>query len=353
MRAVKRINSLKPQETVPIDETARERRFSFVVEPDAAGARLDRYLTEQTEAASAHLSRTRIKSLIEEGQVTVGGHVADGASRRLAAGEAVALIVPPAQPAEPQAEDIALDVVYEDAHLLVIDKPAGLVVHPASGHETGTLVNALISHCGDSLSGIGGVKKPGIVHRLDKDTSGLLVIAKTDAAHKGLSRLFEDHGRKLHLIREYQAFVWGVPDRAHGVVDAPIGRHSIHREKMAVTSAARGREAITHWETLEKFGVASLVACRLETGRTHQIRVHMAHIGHPLIGDRSYGAGFKTKASLLGDEARSLVDALGRQALHAGTLGFEHPITREELLFESPLPPDLAALKAALARTQP
>jgi 23S rRNA pseudouridine1911/1915/1917 synthase len=325
-----------------------ERRFSFVVAADAAGMRLDRYLAEQMEASSAHLSRTRLKSLIEEGCVAVGGEVVTSASQRLAADESVVLIVPPAQPAEPKAENIAIDVVYEDSHLLVVDKPAGLVVHPASGHETGTLVNALIAHCGASLSGIGGVKKPGIVHRLDKDTSGLLVVAKTDTAHKGLARLFEDHGRKLHLVREYQAFVWGVPDRAHGVVEAPVGRHVTQREKMAVTKPERGRDAITHWEVVANFGVATLVACRLETGRTHQIRVHMAHIGHPLIGDKTYGAGFKTKAALLSGEARMAVKTLDRQALHAATLGFEHPVTREALLFQSRLPADLAALRAVL-----
>ena len=199
------------------------------------------------------------------------------------------------------------------------------------------------------MSGIGGVKKPGIVHRLDKDTTGLMVVAKTDAAHKGLSRLFEDHGRKLHLVRDYMAFVWGAPDRARGVIDAPVGRHATHRERMAVVPAARGREAVTHFETLEDFGVAALVGCRLETGRTHQIRVHMAHIGHPLIGDATYGAGFKTKSALLTPDARAAVAALGRQALHAATLGFEHPVTREEMLFESPLPKDLELLRSALA----
>jgi 23S rRNA pseudouridine1911/1915/1917 synthase len=240
--------------------------------------------------------------------------------------------------------------VFEDEHLLVVDKPAGLVVHPAHGHETGTLVNALIAHCGASLSGIGGVRKPGIVHRIDKDTSGLLVVAKTDAAHKGLSRLFEDHGRTLNLVREYLAFVWGAPERRHGMIEAPIGRHATQREKMAVVSPERGREAVTHWELLESFGVASLVACRLETGRTHQIRVHMAHIGHPLIGDATYGAGFKTKAALLSPSAREAVEALGRQALHAATLGFEHPITGEELMFESAPPEDLQRLESALSQ---
>jgi len=323
--------------------------FSFVVGEGEGGARLDRFLAERPEVAAAHISRTRVKSLLEAGGVTVAGRAVADASRRLVEGETVTLLVPEPEPAEPQGEDIALTIVFEDEHLLVVDKPAGLVVHPASGHETGTLVNALIAHCGDSLSGIGGVKKPGIVHRLDKDTSGLLVVAKNDAAHLRLSRLFEDHGRKLHLVREYLAFVWGVPDRAHGTIETQIGRHATQRERMAVVQGERGREAITHWELQENFGAASLVACRLETGRTHQIRVHMAHIGHPLIGDATYGAGFKTKTALLSAEAREVVTALGRQALHAATLGFEHPATGEELMFESDLPEDLQRLRAALA----
>lgn len=337
----------------PLDELddtiENETIFAFVAPPECVGARLDRFLAERPEVAEAHLSRTRIKALIEEGRVTIGAAPVRDASRRLAAGETVSLAVPPAEPAEPQPEAIPLAIVFEDEHLLVVDKPAGLVVHPAHGHETGTLVNALIAHCGESLSGIGGVKKPGIVHRIDKDTSGLLVVAKTDAAHKGLSRLFEDHGRSLHLVREYLAFVWGAPDRRHGVIDAPIGRHATQRERMAVVSSARGREAVTHWELMESYAVASLLACRLETGRTHQIRVHMAHIGHPLIGDATYGAGFKTKTALLAPDVRTVVESLGRQALHAATLGFEHPVTREELLFESPLPADLEAMKNALS----
>jgi len=333
-------------ETSPPEASATD--FAFTVAPEEAGARLDRFLADRAEIAEAHISRTRIKTLIEQGGAMVAGRVVDDANRRLVGGDEVTLQVPPAEPAEPKGEDIALNIVFEDAHLLVIDKPAGLVVHPASGHETGTLVNALIAHCGDTLSGIGGVKKPGIVHRLDKDTTGLMVVAKTDAAHKGLSRLFEDHGRRLHLVRDYMAFVWGAPNRARGVIDAPIGRHATHRERMAVVPAARGREAVTHFETLEDFGVVALVACRLETGRTHQIRVHMAHIGHPLIGDATYGAGFKTKSALLTPDARAAVAALGRQALHAATLGFEHPVTREEMLFESPLPKDLDLLRSAL-----
>ncbi|MEF3366915.1 RluA family pseudouridine synthase [Methylocystis sp. 9N] len=324
-------------------------RFEFVVAPQEAGARLDRFLAERPELIAAHLSRSRVKALIEDGRATIQEAAARDPAKKLAESDKVTLIVPPPAPAEPKGENIALNIVYEDAHLLVLDKPAGLVVHPASAHESGTLVNALIAHCGNSLSGVGGVKKPGIVHRIDKDTSGLLVVAKTDAAHHGLSRLFADHGRTLSLTREYLAFVWGVPERAHGTIDAPLGRHSTQREKMAVVSEARGREAITHWERIEDYGVASLVRCQLETGRTHQIRVHMAHIGHPLIGDSTYGAGFKTKVAKLSEKARAVVESLGRQALHAATLGFEHPITGEEMMFESELPADLAWLREALA----
>jgi 23S rRNA pseudouridine1911/1915/1917 synthase len=322
--------------------------FRFVVAEGAGGQRLDRFLAERPELVEAHLSRSRIKALIEEGRVALRGAPARDPAKKIAEGDTVALEVPPPAPAEPQAEDIALDVVYEDEHLIVIDKPAGLVVHPASGHESGTLVNALIAHCGESLSGVGGVKKPGIVHRIDKDTTGLLVVAKTDAAHHGLSKLFADHGRTLSLTREYLAFVWGVPDRAHGTIETWLGRHNIQRERMAVVPESRGREAITHWEKVADYGVASLVRCQLETGRTHQIRVHMAHIGHPLIGDATYGAGFKTKIAKLPEAARAAVEALGRQALHAATLGFEHPITGEEMMFESEMPEDLAALMAAL-----
>jgi 23S rRNA pseudouridine1911/1915/1917 synthase len=322
--------------------------FSFQVEIDGAGVRIDRFLAERPEILEAHLSRSRLKALIEAERVRINGSTVKEPSRKLTVGDTISLSVPPPEPAAPQAENIALNIVYEDDHLIVIDKPAGLVVHPASGHESGTLVNALIAHCGDSLSGVGGVKKPGIVHRIDKDTSGLLVIAKTDAAHHGLSRLFADHGRTLPLTREYLAFVWGAPDRPHGTIETSLGRHSIQREKMAVVAEGRGREAITHWEKLGDYGVASLIACQLETGRTHQIRVHMAHIGHPLIGDATYGSGFKTKIAKLPDDARLAVEQLGRQALHAATLGFAHPQTGEELVFESDLPAELQALKVAL-----
>jgi len=325
---------------------------SYKVPEEAASERLDRFLVKATEGAE--LSRTRLKNLIEQGAVLVDGQSAS-VSTKLKPGATVSIIMPEPVDPVPRGEDIPLNIVFEDAHLLVIDKPAGLVVHPAAGHATGTLVNALIHHCGDSLSGIGGVKRPGIVHRLDKDTSGLLVVAKSDAAHRGLAKLFADHGRELSLERAYHALVWNVPERTSGTVEAALGRHATDRQKMAVVADERGRFAITHWERLETYDspenaqpVASLVACMLETGRTHQIRVHMAHIGHPVMGDPLYGQGFKTKEVRLGAEARRLLGSLGRQALHASILGFEHPVTHEEMHFESELPDDLEALRLAL-----
>jgi len=317
---------------------------------DATGRRLDVALTEAARDHGLGLSRTRIKALIEAGALMIDGVVTSDGNRKLKDGEALVLVVPPAEDVELAGEAIPLAIVYEDAHLVVIDKPAGLVVHPAPGHATGTLVNALIAHCGDSLSGIGGVKRPGIVHRLDKDTSGLLVVAKTDAAHRGLAALFADHGRTLPLTRTYRAFVWGRPDRAFGTIEAPIGRHGSDRLRMAVVPEERGRVAITHWRTEAAFGAeASRIACDLETGRTHQIRVHMAHLGHPVLGDPLYSKGFRTKVARLSAAAREAVEGLGRQALHAAVLGFEHPITGEALEFESALPEDLQALERALA----
>jgi 23S rRNA pseudouridine1911/1915/1917 synthase len=226
------------------------------------------------------------------------------------------------------------------------------VVHPAAGHGSGTLVNALIAHCGASLSGIGGVKRPGIVHRLDKDTSGLMVVAKTDCAHQALAAQFADHGRQGPLRRGYLAFVWGVPDHPKGTIAAPIGRHPRSRERMAVRPD--GRPAVTHWQVLERYpasgaAVASLLACRLETGRTHQIRVHLAHAGHPLLGDAFYGRGFRTKESLLPEGARAALAALGRQALHAYLLAVQHPTKGEIREFRSELPKDLARLRNALS----
>jgi 23S rRNA pseudouridine1911/1915/1917 synthase len=236
--------------------------------------------------------------------------------------------------------------VFEDEHLVVVDKPAGLVTHPAPGHPDKTLVNALVRHCGASLSGIGGVKRPGIVHRLDKDTSGLLVVAKTDAAHRGLAELFADHGRSGSLVREYVALAWNDFGRSSGVVDAAIARHPRARDRMAVIE--RGRHAVTHWRLEEALGAVARLRLRLETGRTHQIRVHLAHIGHPLLGDSVYGAGFKTKANRLPPTAREALAALNRQALHAETLGFEHPVTGEPLQFKRPPPRDYLNLAEAL-----
>jgi 23S rRNA pseudouridine1911/1915/1917 synthase len=313
-----------------------------------AGERLDRALA----STIADLSRSRLKALILAGEVTVGGRTVRDPGYRVNAGDAVTVALPPPEPAAPAAEDIPLNIVFEDDAIIVIDKPRGMVVHPAAGNATGTLVNALIAHCGASLSGIGGVRRPGIVHRLDKDTTGLMVAAKNDLAHHRLAAQFADHGRTGPLRRGYLAFVWGAPDRPRGTIEQPIDRHPHARDKMAVRPG--GREAITHWEVLERFlgpdgkPVASLLACRLETGRTHQIRVHLAHLGHPLIGESVYGPGFRTKVALLAPQAAGAVEALGRQALHAYLLAIEHPVTGRPLEFHSEPPGDLARLRASL-----
>jgi 23S rRNA pseudouridine1911/1915/1917 synthase len=323
--------------------------LAYRVEPEHGGERLDRFLA--AAASEQNVSRTRVKSLIEAGHVSIDGATVKDPSQLLRAGQTAGLRLPPPANPAPSGENIPLQIVFEDEHLLVIDKPAGLVVHPAGGHETGTLVNALIAHCGASLSGIGGVKRPGIVHRLDKDTSGLLVVAKTDAAHHGLAKLFADHGKTLPLTREYLAFVWGTPARPSGTIDASLGRHATGRQKIAVVPEGRGRRAVTHWRLIESFaGEASLVSCRLETGRTHQIRVHMAHMGHSVLGDPLYATGFKSKAARLPSEAQANLDALSRQALHAAVLGFPHPVTDVPMRFESPLPQALQRLRDALAR---
>jgi 23S rRNA pseudouridine1911/1915/1917 synthase len=323
-----------------------------VVAESDAGERLDRVL-------AAHVlgySRSRLKALILSGCVTLDNRTIRDPGIHVNAGAQITVTVPPPQPSEPSAEDIPLTIVYEDADLIVIDKPAGLVVHPAAGHWTGTLVNALVAHCGESLSGIGGVRRPGIVHRLDKDTSGLMVVAKTDRAHHALAAQFADHGRSGPLTRGYLAFAWGVPDRPKGTIERPIDRHPRARDKMAIREG--GREAITHWELRESYRgidgepVTSLIECWLDTGRTHQIRVHLAAIGHPLLGDQVYGAGFKTKAQLLLPPAREVLAGLGRQALHAYLLGFEHPNGSGFLEFQSKLPADLDALRRALHVTQ-
>jgi 23S rRNA pseudouridine1911/1915/1917 synthase len=327
-------------------------KWEVIVAGDEGSVRLDRVLAVRRP----ELSRSRLKALILAGSVTLKSVPIRDPAYHVSAGDTITIDVPEAVAAEPQAEDIALDIVYEDDDIIVIDKPRGLVVHPAAGHETGTLVNALIAHCGISLSGIGGVKRPGIVHRLDKDTTGLMVAAKNDRAHKSLTEQFADHGRTGAMRRGYMAFVWDQPNRQRGTVDAPIDRHPFAREKMAVREG--GREAITHWEIQESFPgrdgkpVAALLACQLETGRTHQIRVHLSHIGHPLLGDGVYGPHFKTKASHLGPQSQAALAALGRQALHAYLLVLEHPKTGEILHWESALPEDLLLLEKTLRATE-
>ncbi|MFZ2081806.1 MAG: RluA family pseudouridine synthase [Xanthobacteraceae bacterium] len=335
---------------------------SVLVAPDEAGQRLDRVLARHL----AELSRSRLKTLIEAGTVEVDGHTIRDPSHRVNSGAAIKVDVPPPRPARPEGEPIPLKVVYEDDDMIVIDKPAGLVVHPAAGNWTGTLVNALIAHCGDSLSGIGGERRPGIVHRLDKDTTGLMVVAKNDRAHAALAAQFADHGRTgAPFERGYLGFVWGAPDRPHGRIDRPIDRDPRARDRMAVREG--GRAAVTLWRVLERYpaakperstanqkraigpqAAASLLACRLETGRTHQIRVHLASIGHSLLGDPVYGARFRTKAALLPQPAQAALADLGRQALHAHILRIKHPLTSEILEFRSELPPDLARLHDAL-----
>jgi 23S rRNA pseudouridine1911/1915/1917 synthase len=302
-----------------------------------AGARLDRALT----AALPHLSRSRLKALIEAGHVSAAGATITEPSRRVKPGERFAVFVPEATPALPEAEDIALRVVFEDDALLVLDKPPGLVVHPAPGNATGTLVNALLAHCGDSLSGIGGVRRPGNVHRLDKDTSGLMVVAKTEPALAALAAQFADRS----IERLYRAVVWGAPSPAAGEIEGNIGRSPHNRKKMAVV-ARGGKPALTRYRTVRALGpAASLVDCRLATGRTHQIRVHMAHIGHALLGDPTYGGvPGAARRRALGEEAAAAVRALGRQALHARTLGFRHPVTEQWLIFASELPQDMRSL---------
>ena len=327
-------------------------RLVVTVAGDEGSSRLDRVLAVRRP----ELSRSRLKALILAGSVTIGSAPLRDPAYHVAAGDTITIDVPEAAPPEPLGEDIALDIVYEDDDIIVIDKPRGLVVHPAAGHETGTLVNALIAHCGSSLSGIGGVRRPGIVHRLDKDTTGLMVAAKNDRAHKSLTEQFADHGRTGAMRRGYMAFVWGLPNRQRGTVDAPIDRHPHAREKMAVRES--GREAVTHWEIQEAFNgrdgkpVAALLACQLETGRTHQIRVHLAHIDHPLMGDNVYGPHFKTKASHLGPQSQAALTALGRQALHAYLLALEHPQTGAIFEWISDLPDDLARLRDSLRATQ-
>ncbi len=328
------------------DFPGEEMEWTHVVEPDDAGDRLDVVLAR----AIPVFSRNRIKDLILSGAVSINGRKVAEPKLKLKVGEEVLLTAPEPIEAEPQPQDIPLDILYEDDDLIVINKPVGMVVHPAPGSLDGTLVNALLYHCGDSLKGIGGVKRPGIVHRLDKDTSGVMVAAKTDRAHQHLAAQFADHGRTGPLHRAYIAYAWGRTQAARGTVDAPLGRDPANRLKQAVRKD--GREAITHFAVEARFGDegwdVTRIKCELETGRTHQIRVHMAHIGHPLIADQLYATGYATKVNRLPPELRAAVEALGRQALHAAELGFEHPTSGEEMFFEAELPDDLQRLDEAL-----
>jgi 23S rRNA pseudouridine1911/1915/1917 synthase len=302
---------------------------------DASDWRLDRALA----AAIPTLSRERLKALIGSGAV-IGPHgapVRDPAVKAVPGG-LYQVSVPEPTPAHNEAQDIALEIVFEDDHLLVVDKPAGMVVHPAAGNFDGTLVNALLHHCAGRLSGIGGVARPGIVHRIDKDTSGLLVVAKTDVAHEGLAAQFARHS----IDRRYLAIVAGLPMPASGMIDAAVARSSANRKKMAIVEPGRGKRAVTHYRIMQALNHAALVECRLETGRTHQVRVHLASIGHPLLGDPVYG---RTRV-----EHRDILKRLNfqRQALHAARLGFVHPVSKENLNFESPLPSDIQELFGTL-----
>lgn len=341
-----------------MDETTSQ-IYEFAIDADSAGVRLDKWLSEQIDG----LTRSRLKALIEDGALTRDGAVFIDPSWRMRDGDQYILTVPEVTAPTPKPENIPLDIAFEDDDLIVVNKPAGMVVHPAAGNWSGTLVNALIYHCAETLSGIGGVARPGIVHRLDKDTSGLLVIAKNDAAHQVLTKAFAAHD----IERVYEAVIIGAPRPGFGTIDAAIGRAPGDRKKFAVVKKPGDRpdvrHAVTHYKVQEAFGraraklkgdaVASLVECRLETGRTHQIRVHMSAIGHPLIGDPVYGpspglAGVKP-GDPAADHALATAKAFRRQALHAKILGFQHPSTGQDLRFEKSAPDDFARLKTALS----
>jgi 23S rRNA pseudouridine1911/1915/1917 synthase len=308
--------------------------IEIALDASQAGWRLDRALAAQFPA----LSRERLKVLTKAGALKRDEAAVRDPAIKVKGDERFSLAIPDPEPAHNEAQDIPLGIAYEDEHLLVVDKPAGLVVHPAAGNRDGTMVNALLHHCGGSLSGIGGVARPGIVHRIDKDTSGLLVVAKHDRAHEGLAKQFADHS----IDRRYLAIVSDVPRQAQGTVDAPLARSSQNRKKIAIVGEGKGKRAVTHWKRLAILKEAALVECRLETGRTHQVRVHMASIGHPLVGDPVYGRTRKAH--------RELLKSLGfhRQALHAAHLGFVHPVTKGRLSFDSALPSDMQELFSAL-----
>ena len=320
------------------------------------GKRVDKFISAN---ASDDISRARVQSLVRKGMVTINGIQPRGTSSKVTAGDVVRFAMPPAQEADPEPEDIPLDILHEDEDLIVVNKPAGMVVHPAPGNWSGTLVNALLHHCKGQLSGIGGVKRPGIVHRLDKDTSGVMVVAKSYRAHIDLVEQFADHGRTGPLERAYRALVWGAPPRMKGTIENFLGRHPSKRLQQAVVSpdASDARRAITHYEVLQRFddpqkpgeAIASLIECRLETGRTHQIRVHLTHLGNPLLGDPEYGRQFANRGTKLPPSAAALFDHFNRQALHACLLVFRHPTSGETMHFEADLPTDMKDLVAGMS----
>ena len=315
--------------------------YRVVITPEVAGVRLDKALATLLAEQVVGISRARVQALMVDGKISRNGKPETDGSLKVKADDTYAVDIPPPEKAEPEAQDIALKVIFEDEDLLVIDKPVGLVVHPAPGNRDKTLVNALLAHCGKSLSGIGGVARPGIVHRLDKDTSGLMVVAKNDMAHHALTAQFADRS----LSRTYQALVWGEVFPLHGSVDAPIGRHTGDRKKMAVTAKA-SKPALTHYTVVKSLENVTLVECKLATGRTHQIRVHMAYIKHPVVGDATYGK----KAS--SGKANKALYEFPRQALHAIRLEFMHPRTGKKVRFSSDLPADMKKLLRTLARAE-
>ena len=330
----------------------------LIVPHSGDGKRVDKFISAN---ASDDISRARVQALVRKGHVTINGAVPRGTSTKISAGDVIRFAMPPAEDPIPQPEDIPLDILFEDKDLIVVNKPAGMVVHPAPGNWSGTLVNALLHHCKGSLSGIGGVKRPGIVHRLDKDTSGVMVVAKSYRAHLDLQEQFADHGRTGPLERSYWALAWGAPPRMKGSIETYLGRHPTKRLQRAVVNedGPDAKHAITHYEVLHRVedpkspgdALVSLIECRLETGRTHQIRVHLTHVGNPLLGDQEYGKQFANRGVRLPEKAAKLFENFKRQALHARTLGFKHPTTEEAVSFSADPPSDMAdlinALKAA------
>ncbi|MGK7865180.1 RluA family pseudouridine synthase [Falsiroseomonas sp. E2-1-a4] len=328
----------------PLSDPDAGQTLEILAPPEAAGLRADRFLTDALAPGIGGLSRSRVKALIESGQAMRDGVRVHDPAEPVRPGARYTLHLPPPDDAVLQPQDIPLTILFEDRHLIVLDKPAGLVVHPAPGNRDGTLVNAVLAHAAEDLTGIGGEKRPGIVHRLDKDTSGVMVVAKSERAHTALSLAFANRD----LDREYLALVWGLPSPVEGEIVGDIGRHPMDRKRMAVVTR-NGKHALTRYRTERAFGTScALLRCRLATGRTHQIRVHLAHIGHPVVGDPVYLRRIPAAARNLAGPAREMLTGFPRQALHAATLGFNHPVTGAALSFSAELPPDMAALIACL-----